>query len=199
MVSERRGQVFTLEAFIAALLVLSSVAFALSVTAATPLSASTASQHVETQQAAVGGGLLGAAQATDLIRPTLLGWDDGIGQFHGAADRGFHRTCAFGTDFGRLLEASLQDHGIACNVGLSHLTVTGEVRHDRLVYLGEPSANAVRVRTSVVLYDDDILIDAAGSPTTTRLVDAQTFYAADAAPTDRLYNVIVVEVSLWRA
>jgi hypothetical protein len=205
VVSDRRGQVFTLEAFVAALLVLSSVAFALSVTASTPLSSSTSSQHIESQQAALGGGMLGAGQATDVIRPTLLAWNDTTGRFHGATDRGFYRTCAFGTAFGQLLETSLEDHGMACNVKVSHITQTGDVREDRLVYLGEPSGNAVRVRTSVVLYDDDllvnedILVDGTGTASTTRVADAETFYGVDAAPNDRLYNVVVVEVTLWRA
>lgn len=199
MVSDRRGQVFTLEAFVAAMIVLSSVAFALSVTAATPLSASTSNQYVETQQAALGGGLLGSAQATDVIRPTLLGWDDDAGWFHGASARGHHTTCAFDTAFGDLLETSIEDHGMACNVRVSYITETGEVRHERLVFLGEPSENAVRVRTSAVLFDDDVLLDATESPTTTQLADAQTYYAPDAAPTDRLYNVVLVEVVVWRA
>ena len=199
MVSDRRGQVFTLEAFVAAMIVLSSVAFALSVTAATPLSASTSNQYVEIQQAALGGGLLGTAHATNVLHPTLLGWDDALGRFHGTSARGHHVTCAFDTAFGDLLESTIEDHGMACNVRVDYLTETGEVRHEHLVFLGEPSANAVRVRTSVVLADDDVLRDATGSPTTTRLVDALTYYAPDAAPADRLYNVVVVEVVLWRA
>jgi hypothetical protein len=198
MVNESRGQVFTLEAFVAALLVLSSVAFALTVTAATPLSGSTSSQHVERHHAAVGGSLLGTAGATDVIRPTLLSWNDSAGAFHGASDKGYHTACGFETDFGRLLETSFEDRGIACTVRVGYLTPTGDVRFHRLVYLGEPTDHAVRVRTAVTLYDDDVLLDATGDETTTALADAQTFYVPDAVPDDRLYNVVQVEVVLWR-
>jgi hypothetical protein len=198
MVSDTRGQVFTLEAFVAALLVLSSVAFALSVTAATPLSGSTSSQDVERHHASVGGSLLGTAQATDVLRPTLLAWNDSAGAFHGAADKGYHTACGFETDFGRLLETSLEDRGIACTVRVGYLTPTDDVRFHRLVYLGEPSDHAVRVRTAVTLYDDDVLLDASGSATSITLADAQSFYVPDAVPDDRLYNVVQVEVVLWR-
>lgn len=198
MVSDDRGQVFTLEAFVAALLILSSVAFALSVTAATPLSGSASSQHIETQHTAHGGSLLGTAQATDLLRPTLLSWNDTAGAFHGASERGYHSTCSFDTAFGRLLRTQLEARGIACTVRLGYLTPTGELRYHRLAYLGEPTDTAVRVRTAVPLYDDDLLMNESGGQSNTTLADAQSFYVPDAVTDDRLYNVVQVEVVLWR-
>lgn len=198
MVTADRGQVFTLEAFVAALLVLSSVVFALSVTAATPLSGSASNRHVENQQAALGNGLLGTSSATDELRSTLLYWDEANGTFHGAAERGYYRSCGFETPLGQYLERTLSDNSITCTLSLQYLTATGEIRSDRLAYVGEPTDNAVRARTTVVLYDDDVLLDSAGNPTATTLAESRTFYAPDAAPADRLYNVIEVEVILWR-
>jgi hypothetical protein len=198
MVTDRRGQVFTLEAVVAALLIVSSVAFALSVTAATPLSGSASNRNVENQQAAFGAGLLDTARATDDLRSTLLYWDDTDGGFHDAGPKGYYLSCSFDTPLGDLLERSLEDNGIACIASLGYRSETGERRSERLVYLGEPTDNAVAVRTSVALYDDDVLLDAAGNPTGVTLAEATTFYAPDAAPGDPLYNVVEVEVILWR-
>lgn len=198
MVMDDRGQVFTLEAFVAALLVLSSIVFALSVVTATPLSGSSSNPHVENQLASLAGGVLGTATANDDLRSTLLSWDDTRGTFHNASEKGYHLSCTFDTPFGQLLARTLDDNGIACTVSLQYITESQEIRSERLVYVGEPTDNAVRGRTVVVLYDDDILVDAAGAPTGITLAESATFYAPDAAPNDRLYNVVEVEVVLWR-
>lgn len=198
MVSDERGQVFTLEAFIAALLVLSSIVFVLSAVTATPLSGSSSNRHVENQQASLANGILDTATANDELRSTLLSWDDSNGTFHGAQEKGYYLSCSFDTAFGELLARTLYDNGIACTVSLQYLTEGRDIRSERLVYVGEPTDNAVRGQTTVVLYDDDRLVDASGSPTGTTLAESATFYAPDAAPDDRLYNVIEVEVILWR-
>jgi hypothetical protein len=75
--------------------------------------------------------------------------------------------------------------------------------HQRLVDSGTPSDDAVRVVDAVTLYDDTRLLDANASEENATLQEVsadtnRTFYAPDAAPDGPLYNVIRVEVVLWK-
>jgi len=199
MVRTDRGQVFTLEAFVAALLLLSSVVFVLQVTAATPLSPSTSNQHVENQESMVASGLLDTAAAKGALRSTLLYWDANASGFHNASVKGYYLTCAFDTPFGDMLNRTFEARGTACDVNLRSVGVDGTIHSRKLVYVGDPTDNAVRVTTTITLYDDDVLLDANGNPTGTTLAESKTFYAPDVAPDGPLYNVVEVEVIVWRA
>lgn len=202
MVSDRRGQAFTLEGFIAALLLLATVAFVINATAVTPLSSSTSSQHAETQGAGLVGGVLDAAAANDTLRPTVLYWNDSGGAFHNSTDGGTYTNCEVPTEFGTLLTRSVYDQGWACNVNVRYLDldpVNGTTPVvQRVVDSGSPSDTSVRVVRTVTLYDDDVLYDANGDPTNTTLVNATTFYAPDSDPSGPVYNVVQVEVIAWR-
>lgn len=198
MVMDARGQVFTLEGFIAALLVLSSVIFVLSVTAATPLSASTSNQHLETQQGAITASMLDAAAANDSLRPAILHWNDSNGTFHGASEQGYYTTCAFDTAFGQLLKTTLENNSIACNVNVRYVTPTGELRTQRMVYVGEPTDNAVRATATVTLYDDDRIRNPDGTTSTVSVSNTSTYFVPDAATNETLFNVVEVEVVAWR-
>ncbi|MFC7173351.1 hypothetical protein ACFQL0_08225 [Haloplanus litoreus] len=79
-----RAQAHTLEAITAGMIVLASVVFALQVTAVTPLSASTASQHIENQQEASAAGVLDAARESGALHAAVRHWDETNGSLHGA-------------------------------------------------------------------------------------------------------------------
>jgi len=51
----------------------------------------------------------------------------------------------------------------------------------------------------VTLFDDDLLTDLDGVDTNVTVSNSSTFYAPDAAPDDDLYNVVRVEVTVWRS
>lgn len=197
---DHRAQAFTLEGFIAALLLLATVAFVLSATAVTPLSASTSSQHAETQAAGLVGGTLDAAAANGTLRETVLYWNDSGGTFHGATDAGTYTNCELPTEFGTLLTRSVYDQGWACDVNVRYLDPANATTPvtQRVVDSGTPSDTAVRVVRTVTLYDDDVLYDAAGNRTNTTLANATTFYAPDADSDGPVYNVVQVEVIAWR-
>lgn len=204
-----RAQAHTLEAVAAGLLLISGVAFALQVTAVTPLTGSASSQHVEHQQAEVARGLLAAEAENGSLRPTLLYWNDSSGRFHGALDDGdgyanagpptafgdaLNRT--FGDDSGR----TLRDPGVAFNVNAYPLDGDGRraAEPTEIVHMGEPSDHAVAARRTVTLTDRDRLRDAAGAPTATTLAEAESYFAPDVAPDRGLYNVVEIEVVAWR-
>jgi hypothetical protein len=192
-----RAQVHTMEAAIAALLLLASVAFALQMTAVTPLSASTSSQYVETQHDANVRGILASAVEDGSLRQTVLFWNDTADAFHNASDVGYYRNGAPATAFGDSLELALGSRSVAYNVRVTYITSSDDRRTRLIVYQGEPSENAARATRTVVLSDDARLYDETGAETSTTISDSN-FYVTDANPDGNVYNVVRVEVVAWR-
>ncbi len=192
-----RGQAHTLEGIAAAILVLASVIFALQVTAVTPLTASTASQHIENQQQGAANGLLAMADEQHILRETVLYWNASGAKFHGSGNETYYTSGGPPTEFGHHLNETFSENGIAFNVYLKYLTEDGQQRERTLVDLGRPSDHSVVVHRSVPIYDDDHIRDADGSLNSTT-VEETTFFAPDVDPDSHLYNVIQVEVVIWR-
>ncbi|APE95726.1 DUF7288 family protein [Halodesulfurarchaeum formicicum] len=193
-----RGQAHALEGIAAALLVLASLTFALQVTAVTPLTASTASQHLQTQGSGVANGVLVTADEADELKETVLYWNESASppRFY---DAGTGETYAGPppTAFGDRLVATLGETGMVYNVNLRYLSSTGDQRVRTLVDQGNPSDQAVTASRTVVLYDDDQLRAADGSRTDRTVSETSGYFAHDTAP-GPLYNVIRVEVVVWR-
>jgi hypothetical protein len=192
-----RGQVHTLEAIVAALLLLTSVVFALQMTAVTPLSASTSSQHIENQLQASAEGILSSAAAHGELKPAILNWNKTRGAFHNTTSKRYFTRHAPPNAFGDRLERAFDDRGIAYNVYVTYYAGGNSRRIDRFVYRGAPSDNSVRTAKSVVLTDDDTLYDETMTKTSTRLDDS-LFYAPDVGEDSPTYNVVRVEVVAWR-
>ncbi|QLD88276.1 hypothetical protein HWV07_04200 [Natronomonas salina] len=189
-----RGQAYTLEAFIAALLLVASLTFALQVTAVTPLSASTANQHIENQQRSSAVGLLAAADENSSLKEAVLYWDRTENTFHGTTGMGYYTNGYSENTFGKMVDRAYGDRGLAVNI-IVH--VENQTSPQRMVYHGEPSDNAASASRRVTLYDDDS-IRAADGTTDVQLSTTDEFYAPDAHPGSDVYNVVRVEVIVWR-
>ncbi|WP_435096084.1 DUF7288 family protein [Halarchaeum sp. P4] len=193
-----RGQAHTLEGVTAALIVVTSVVLALQMTAVTPLTASTANQHIETQERAAAHGVLATA-SQETLRGSALYWNATRARFPGSGERGFYVGSGPTEQVALLdrLNQTFYGTGIAYNVRLVYLDAAGEERRTRrLVYNGEPTENAVIVRRSVTLYDNDHPVVASGR--TPRTLGESAYFAPDAAPNSTVYNVVDVEVVVWR-
>ena len=199
-VAGERGQAHTLEAIVGALLVLSAVLFALQMTAVTPLSASTSSQHIENQQRTTASGVLAASAETGALEEAVLFWNTSGSRFHGSDQpniQDVYINRAPPNEFGTLLDQSFDRRGIAYNVNVVYKTNGSGTQTQQMVHQGVPSDNAVSASRLVTLMDDDTLYDSTGTPTATA-VSRDTFYAPDAAPNTPVYNVVRVEVVVWR-
>lgn len=197
-----RGQAFTLEAFVAALVLLSCVAFALHVTGVTPTSASTANEGDGSQHEGIAAGVLESAAANDSLRPALLYWNGTDGAFHNASESYYvSRSPPEELAFGRQLEWAYGDRPVRYNVDVYYYNATdGDVERQTLVDHGTPSDDAVRAVETVTLFDDDPLYRADGTPGNVTVSDPESgFYAPDASPDGPVYNVLRVEVVVWRA
>lgn len=211
-----RGQAHTLEGIIAGLLLVTSLVFALQVTAVTPLSASTSSQQLENQQEAVANGVLAAAAEQNALKPAVVyGSDAASGEtngrfaFHETTDDVFYQNGPPTNRFGEVLDRQLGDRGLAYNVYVVYRTTGGGTSQRRMVYQGNPSDNAVAAQRTVTLFDDDVLYEPesdgdstdfdVAQPTTTTLESAgDDFYAQDASTGSPVFNVVEVEVVVWR-
>jgi len=189
-----RGQAYTLEAVIASVLLVSSLVFALQVTAVTPLSASTSNQHIENQQRASASGVLTAAQEAGALNEAVLYWNDSEEEFHDAEQLTYYTNSYPPNEFGNITERAFDGRGLAVNV-LIHYNESEEP--SRMVYRGEPSDNAVSASRTVTIYNDSELT----APNATETAKSADSFS-DAVPGDAsgssVYNVVRVEVTVWR-
>lgn len=198
-----RGQAHTLEALVASLLLLAGVAFALQVTTVTPLSASTSSQHIENQQGATADGILAAAAENGALKRAVLFTDD-EGNFRGTGNDGYYTKAGPPNRFGAMLNRSFESRGIVFNVYVNYQTADGLAKQKRMVYRGVPSDHASAASKKVTLVDDDVLHadpdgDDVAEPTTTTVADSSLYRdAVNGEDGDGLYNVVEVEVVVWR-
>ena len=193
--ADGRGQAHTLEAVAAGMILLASLLFALQVTAVTPLTGSTSSQHIENQQGALAEGLLASEADNGTIVPTLLYWNESSNGFHNTSV-GVYRTAGPPTTFGSVLNETLGDRNIAFDVSIYYVRPSGDRERHEMVDLGEPSDHASTATRSFTLYDDDRV--RAANKTEQDTLENTSYFAPDAAPDSRVYNVVEVEVVVWR-
>jgi len=199
-----RGQAHTVEAFIAALLLISGLLFAMQATAVTPLSASTSNQHIENQQRAVAHDLLSTAAEDGTLKEAVLYWNASDGSFQDSPDAGYYTNAGTQNEFLESLNNALRERRIAYNVRVRYHNTTGEeprVRTQRMVEMGQPSDNAVTASRTITVYDTDQLSVDNGQ-TLAEIEDDPTeaFYAPDANPDGegQLYNRLEVRITTWR-
>lgn len=204
-----RGQAHTLEAVVAAVLLIGSLTFALQVTAVTPLSASTSSQHIENQQAATAEGVLAGAIEDGSLRRGLLYCDpagDRDPVFNSTGDDPYYvdaptiNHSGNLTGFGERLEAAFGERSIAYNVVLVYEQGGTTVRRE-MIYQGTPSDNAVTASRTVALFDADSLsrpVDNTTLEATGNTLADGTCYGSDSVAGGSLHKVVKVEVIVWR-
>ncbi|MEF8789568.1 MAG: hypothetical protein V5A61_05535 [Haloarculaceae archaeon] len=192
-----RGQSYTLESIVAGVVVLSAVVFAIQATAVTPLSVSTASQHVENQERAVADTLLAQAARNGTLRSAVLYWNPDNRTFVDATAEGYLGEQP-GNAFGDQLDRVFGDSEVAVNVYVGYDTANG-LKRRTMVYQGTPSDNAVSASQSLVLMDEDTLSGPyAGRTLNGTAPTADAFYAPDVAPSGSVYNVVEVRIVAWR-
>lgn len=195
------------------MLLLMSIVFALQATAVTPLSASTSNQHVENQHQALGEGLLVTTAESGSLHEAVRYWNISNEKFHcappdhesypGSADDAECALHLTSTDhvppnsFGESLEETF-GAGIAANVHVTYLNESFEQERQDMVFQGDPSDNAIRTTTTLILFEDDQLLTSEGQNKGTLASNEGVFYAPNVYESDRVYNVVQVEVVVWR-
>lgn len=103
--------------------------------------------------------------------------------------------------FGQYIENNLGDE-YTYNVRVGYHTGPDTIEYQPMVYQGEPGSGAVRARRAVSITNDQRYYNADGTPSSTTLEDDKSsFYASpldSVANDDNIYNVLYVEVVIWR-
>lgn len=193
-----RGQTFTLEALVAAVLLLATVAFALQIVSVSSNTASAAGAETRGQHAGLATGVLDEGAADGSLRATLVYWDEEDERFYDASGDGYYVSRPPPTAFGESLEAMFDSRRVRYDVNLYYSDGSGNRTSERLVDSGTPGDDAVRVTETVTLYNDTRLVNENGTERSETVADVEGFYAPDARPERYLYNVVRVEVVLWR-
>mgnify|MGYP000389198589 CR=1 FL=1 len=190
------AQMHTLEAIVAAMIMVGIIVFTVQATSLTPLTSSTANAHIEAQLQTMGQDMLNALSYSSYgqdsqLKKDVQNWDGEEYVWNGSAYQ------MFDSENETLQNSSLADvlllvavpRGIAHNVHFGWIDENGALRDRRYIYNGEPSDNAVIISKKVMLSDSDI-----GNPsdfyTNTSIPDADTV-------TD-FYNIVDVRMTLWR-
>ncbi|MGM0606744.1 MAG: DUF7288 family protein [Halobacteriota archaeon] len=196
-----RGQTFTLEAFVAAILLVSTVAFALQAVTITSNTASVSDTELRGQNVGLVEGVLDRSVENGDLEETLLYWNETEDRFRGAdEEEGFYISTAPNTTFGESLNDVFDGTNVQYNINLYYRDESDERQTQRLVEFGTPSDDAVRVVETVTLYNETALVDTDETVRENATLESvgDGFYAPDAATDSSLYNVIRVEVILWR-
>lgn len=197
--SADRGQSYTLEGIVAGAVVLAAVAVALQSAVITPQSTSATSQRIEVVEGTTADTLLDHAARNRSLREAVLFWDPNESTFVNATHEGYVPGPP-PNRFGRILNRTFSQENIAVNVHVTSST-QGGTRRTQMVFQGSPSNAAVTASRTVVLFNDDHLINESGQINTTlndTISGPESFYAADAAPNSSVYNVVEVRLVVWR-
>lgn len=195
-----RAQAHTLEAFVAALILVAGLVFAAQATAVTPLSASTSNQHIENQHRALAQDLLSTTAEDGSLHAAVVYWEDEENGFVGThTDRRYYTETPTGAE--HPLASALEvfnDNHLAYNIDLTYRDGEFGTEEIRMVEMGSPSDNAVATTRSVALYDSTGVSGGTNAGTTLDELDDGAFYAADVDPDGQLYNVVEVRIVVWR-
>lgn len=210
-----RGQAFTLEGFIGAIIVLIAVVFALQAVVLTPTTGGAVDRTAQAQtEREVMDTLLVAANEGELSKIVRY-WDPDErldGTFHNATattDAAYNNSVfAAETDFGAVLDRRFVDErGNSYNVDLIAYDEAGDRVTERLVRMGDgSSSDAVSTSYAVTVYDDSTLtrpasngIEADTSTNVSHAWDESAYPIPPGATLDEsaVYNVVEVRVTVW--
>ncbi|WP_435360351.1 DUF7288 family protein [Haloarchaeobius sp. DFWS5] len=216
MVSDdSRGQAYTLEGFIGAIVILTAVLFALQSVVIMPTTSGKVSKDVQEQLRTEATDVLTIAAGEDELSCQTRYWNDTTSEatFASAVDDriGYGpeppdsvANCTSGpTQFGEMLNQTFGEQGREYNIIVSYRNASDPTKthEERMVYRGVPTESAVTATYTVTLYDDQRLL---GPSCGTSCPTLGTAYANDyfpipdaAGPNNPVYNVVTITVIIW--
>lgn len=199
-----RGQAYTLEGTVAAILVFTAVLLAFQTTLLTPTTGGSVDGDVTAGLSTRAADALAVAAHDGSVSRTVRYWNGSAGEFSDPYD-GYDVNERFGygpedppTELGRILNESFTQRGFTFNVYLDYRNASNPARTETtpLVRRGVPGDNAVTVSRTVTLYDRMRLLAPSDHRSLSALDDSE-FYAGDVAPDGPVYNVVTVRVVVW--
>jgi hypothetical protein len=205
---ESRGQAYTLEGVVAALILLASVLFALQALIVTPTTSGTVDQDVQSdlrQQA--NDILVTTANDEEFSLSTLVRyWSQSDQTFFDATNRrvGYGSRRPPGV-FGTLLSETFSERARLYNVEMEYLTngTDGGRESTQIVFRGQPSENAIVATYTVTLFDRQTLTSPTAGDVQLRQLDTDRtdgddgYYPVPNAVDGPVYNVVEIRVVVW--
>ncbi|WP_406660503.1 hypothetical protein V7O66_11725 [Methanolobus sp. ZRKC3] len=190
------AQMHTLEALMAALIMVGIIVFTVQATSLTPLTSSTANAHIEAQLQAMGQDMLNVLSYSPYgddsdLKKDIINWDGKEYVWDGNQYESIdsQNKTLDNSSFVDILSFIAIPRGIAHNVDLAWVNDNGISSSKAYIYNGDPSNNAVIVSKKLVLSNTDV-------------GDASAFFAttgiADADDSTDFYNIVNVRLTLWR-
>lgn len=210
--SDDRGQAYTLESLIAALLLVTAVLFALQSVVITPTSAGLQDRDVQAQQEQTASDLLTTAANDGELSRLVRFWDCSDGGFAtddesgvwadggGSGNQGYQTDTVPVADFGEALNHTL-DAGTRYNVELVYANASGTGQDSSpIVYQGTPGNDVVAASYTVTLTDGQRVTGRDAGTETLDDCDSGSGLSApipDARPSSEVYNVVEVRLVIW--
>ena len=201
---DEKAQLHTLEGVAAATIMLTVIIYAIDATSMTPLTSSTANEHVETELAILGQDILNTLDYAEPGDSSKLKKDfakidnwitkeyvwDGAKYVETVDSMNLLRNSSLAD----VLNVTVASRGIAHNVEITYLRTVDNVTSPystRFIYNGDPSNNAVILSRKIVLHNTDCAGDDGCEDDEERPIN-------DIDPSTDLYNIIDVKLILWR-
>ncbi|KCZ71765.1 hypothetical protein ANME2D_01820 [Candidatus Methanoperedens nitroreducens] len=198
---DEKAQLHTLEGVAAAVIILLVIIYAIDATSMTPLTASTASVHVETELRALGQDILNTLDYaepghTSKLKNDILAWNGSVYTWSGS-----NYTVRIGTDnlnnnLTEIFRDTLVEQGIAHSVELTFIDNSTLIPYTvNMIYNGDPSNNAVVVSRKFILQNIGP-IDGEDRPEGDSIDTHNPIKDID--PSTNLYNIVDIRLILWR-
>ena len=203
--TDTRGVQWTVEAFLAVLVLLSALVV---VTAVVPTGTGQAeAEQAQEQLQQAGDDVLRLADQEGLLSEGVLYWDSTAGEFAdtetAVGGEPHYTTFVSAPDhpLERVLSGTLAERQVAYNIHITYQGATGTERRP-VVYQGPPGGDSVIASETVILTNSDepLITSGDGCETLGELSEcpADSFYAVDTSPGSERYTVVQVELELWR-
>lgn len=202
-----RGQAFTLEGFIGAIVVLTAVLFALQAVVITPTSGGTIDRSAQAQIEQEVKDTLLVAENDDNLSRLVRYYNDSADEWQNASTGGetpYNNTrFRAQSNFGEILdEHFVEQRGSSFNVEYVYLLDKDGNRSsiDVVKMGGGRTDSAVSASYTVTLYDEQTLTvegDDGPKEGSTKLEDASNYPIPNVDPAHPVYNVVEVRVTVW--
>ncbi|WP_436929873.1 DUF7288 family protein [Halosimplex halobium] len=189
--STDRGQAFTLESVLAAVVVVAGLVFALQAVTVTPSTTGSTAQPVDHTRL---DSVLSESAENGALRRAVLAWDDG---FAGTSGGDYFVGTFPDNEFGQALDQAVGPT-VVVNVVVHYPTGSGTTERQRMVYNGVPGDNAVRSEAVVTVFDEDHRYDATGNRKSETLESEGLYPGISQRSGSDVYALLRVEVVAWR-
>jgi hypothetical protein len=202
-----RGQAFTLEGVVGAIIILTAVVFALQSVVITPTTSGSVNPDVRQELQTEANDVLATAGQNETfgLQDYVLYWSQSTQRYAGSINQrvGYGSRTPPG-NFGNLLLTTFSQRGRTYNVEFRYLTnETNRTKSVPFVYRGQPSDDAVTATYRVTLYDNQTLT-APGSPRveiwqydTDPTNNEDGYYPIPNAIDGPVYNIVEVRLTVW--